>query len=201
MIHDLRFKKVLKNKFQVSNFKFPFGLIKDRQISNRSKGFTLIELIVVIGILSVLAVASLVALNPVAQFQKANDARRKADLSQIQKALETYYQDNGKYPLSSVSAPLYRITVPPGSTIIDWATSWQPYMNLLPRDPIASKTYVYYSTGQSYYLYASLDRGNKDPQSCQNLNANGECQNVPAANLCGTGVKCNYGVTSPNVSP
>ena len=171
-----------------------------QSINNQSKrGFTLIELIVVIGILSVLAVMGLVALNPMVQFQKANDSRRKSDLSQIQKALEIYYEDNGKYPLSSVSAPAYRITVPPSSTVVDWATPWQPYINLLPKDPIDSKNYVYYSTGQSYYLYASLDRGDKDPQSCQNLNANGECQNVPGANLCGA--KCNYGVTSPNVSP
>ena len=169
----------------------------------KNNGFTLIELIVVIGILSILAVVGLVAINPLVQFQKADDLRRKADLSQIQKALETYYQDNGSYPLSSVISPLYKITVPGQQTptIIDWGHQWQPYMNLVPKDPGASKNYVYYSTGQSYYLYASLDRGNKDPQSCQNLNANGECQNVPGVNLCGTGAKCNYGATSPNVNP
>jgi hypothetical protein len=88
-----------------------------------------------------------------------------------------------------------------GTTTVDWGKAWQPYMNLLPKDPKTGKNYVYYSTGQSYYLYASLDRGSKDPQICQNLNGNGECPNVPAANLCGTGVKCNYGVTTPNVSP
>ncbi|MCL5434894.1 MAG: prepilin-type N-terminal cleavage/methylation domain-containing protein [Patescibacteria group bacterium] len=174
-----------------------------KRISNQSRGFTLVELIVTVGILSILALAGLTAVNPIAQFQKANDARRKADFSQIQKALETYYQDNGKYPSSSITNPLYRITIPSqlGTTTVDWGTSWQPYMNLLPKDPSGSKYYVYYSTGQSYYLYASLDRGSGDPQSCQNLNANGECLNVPAANLCGTGVKCNFGVTSPNVSP
>ncbi len=168
-----------------------------------SFGFTLVELIVVIGILSILAVVGLVAINPLVQFQKANDSRRKADFSQIQKALETYYQDKGSYPLSSVTSPLYRITVPGQTTptTINWGEQWQPYMNLVPKDPIASKNYVYYSAGQSYYLYASLDRGSKDPQSCQSLNVNGECLNVPAANLCGTGVKCNFGVTSPNVSP
>ena len=174
-----------------------------KRISNWSKGFTLVELMVVIGILSILAVMGLVALNPVAQFQKANDSRRKSDLSQIQKSLETYYQDNGKYPSASITSPLYRITIigQSGITTVDWGTSWQPYMNLVPKDPVVSKNYVYNSTGQSYYLYASLDRGGLDPQSCQNLNANGECQNVPAVSLCGTGIKCNYGVTSPNVSP
>ncbi len=171
-----------------------------KRISNRSKGFTLIELIVVVGILSILAAGSIVALNPVAQFQKANDSRRKSDLSQVQKTLEAYYQDNGKYPLSSVSSPLYRITVPPGSTVIDWGKSWQPYMNLLPKDPTASKNYVYYSTGQSYYLYASLDRGSSDPGACNSGNA---CSSLTingiSFNACGG--TCNFGVSTPNVTP
>lgn len=168
-----------------------------------NSGFTLVELITAIGILSILTVVGLVALDPLAQFQKADDVKRKADLSQIQNGLETYYRDNSIYPLSSVTSPLYEITVPGQTTrtTIDWGQQWLPYINLMPKDPIASKHYVYYSTGQSYFLYASLDRGSKDPQSCQNLNSNGECSNVPAANLCGTGAKCNYGVTSPNVSP
>lgn len=158
------------------------------------------------GILSTLAIGAIVALNPLAQFQKASDVRRKSDLSQIQKALESYYQDNGKYPDSSLS---YRITVPVaggGTTTIDWGQQWSPYMNPLPKDPTASKNYVYYSIGgQSYYLYASLDRGAEDPQSCPNLkNYNWECKNVPAPTLCGptgAGIKCNYGVSTPNVSP
>ena len=170
----------------------------------KNNGFTLVELIVVIGILSVLALASLVAINPVAQFQKANDARRKADLSQIQKALESYYQDNGKYPLSSVTSPFYRITVPgvPTTITINWGTQWQPYMNLVPKDPSVSKNYVYYSTGQSYYLYASLDRGSGDPQACQGM-VNGECQSIQTnaitAKSCGN--YCNFAISSPNVSP
>lgn len=178
-----------------------------KRVSNRSKGFTLVELIVVIGILSILAVVGLVAINPLAQFQKANDSRRKSDLAQIQKALETYYQDNGSYPLSSVTSPLYKIQVPGQTTptTIDWGKQWQPYMNLVPKDPNASKNYVYYSTGQSYFLYASLDRGKKDPQSCQGMDdaSNNECLSIQrngiAPDSCGG--PCNFGVTTPNVSP
>jgi len=175
-----------------------------RKIRNLNKGFTLVELIVVIGILSILAVVGLVAINPLVQFQKANDSRRKSDLSQLQKALETYYQDNGSYPLSSITAPLYKITVPGQTTptTVDWGKAWQPYMNLVPKDPVASKHYVYYSTGQSYFLYASLDRGSKDPQSCQNMASN-ECNSIQTnnigANSCGG--PCNFGVSTPNVSP
>ncbi len=179
--------------------KGPKGFILHFLSISKSEGFTLIELILVVGILSVLAVAALAVLDPFAQIQKANDSRRKSDLSQIQRALETYYQDNGKYPLSTVTTP-YKISVPgsPNPVTIDWGNSWQPYMNLMPKDPSASKNYVYYSiTGQSYFLYASLDRGKFDPQACNSGNA---CLNLPSGASCGSGT-CNFGATSPNVSP
>ncbi len=157
------------------------------------KGFTLIELIVVFGILAMMSVALLATLNPLSQIQKANDSKRKSDLAQIQRALETYYQDNDGYPLSTSG---YQI---PSHA---WGTSWNPYMNLLPKDPNASYKYAYYSSdGQSYYLYASLDRGSKDPQACESLNANLECSAKPFATVKACGGACNYGVTSPNKSP
>jgi type IV pilus assembly protein PilE len=161
----------------------------------KNKGFTLIELIVAIGILGILAVAAIMALDPVAQLQKSNDTRRKSDLAQVQRALETYYQDNNKYPI--VTATPYQIT---GTS---WGTSWQPYINVLPKDP-TSRKYIYYSTnGQTYYIYASLERGTSDPAVCKNLNANGECSsidtNVISTKSCGG--PCNYGVSSPNVTP
>ena len=59
-------------------------------------GFTLIELLVVISIIGFLASAALVALNSARM--KARDARRLADMVQIQKALDLYYQDNSRYP-------------------------------------------------------------------------------------------------------
>jgi len=158
------------------------------------KGFTLIELLVVIGILGILAAALLATINPIAQLQKSNDAHRKTDLESLQRALELYYQDTGSYPPSSSNY------IAPGGTAITWGTSWQPYINKLPKDPISTDTYVYYSTGQAYYLYANLQRTN-DPQAC---NSGGACKNLgaggfPITTACGG--TCNYGVSSPNVSP
>lgn len=134
----------------------------------------------------------MVALNPADRIGQANDARRKSDLSQVQKALEMYYSDNESYPAGD-SAINYEID---GN---DWGgTGWQPYMGALPKDPNSTKKYVYVSDGQSYYLYASLDRGGNDPQACNGGNA---CSNVPSGVVCGeTTDVCNYGVSSPNVS-
>lgn len=62
------------------------------------KGFTLIELLIVISIIGILAVALLpnVLNAPV----RARDASRKADISTIIKAVETYNVDKGAYPAS-----------------------------------------------------------------------------------------------------
>lgn len=168
-------------------------------MKNRNqKGFTLIEIIVVVGILAVLTITALIAFNPSYQFQKARDAQRKSDLSQISKALENYNGDYGSYPSNTAS---YQITGVP------WGTPWTvagknvTYMTLVPKDPSSSRKYIYYVTsdGQSYYLYASLER-DSDPKIC----AGGQCtapsgSGLNMSNACGG--KCNYGVTSPDVSP
>ena len=165
-------------------------------------GFTLLELIIVTAIIALVATASIAVLNPFGQFQKARDTRVKSDLSQIQRALESYYQDYGRYP-ANASQCNYVISGnnADGNDCIEWGKTWRPYMTIVPQDPTSSNRYVYYlaSGGQAYYIYANLSRGTKDQQVCQNLNANGECPSVPGANLCGA--KCNFGVSSPNVTP
>jgi len=156
-------------------------------------GFTLLEMIIVVGILAITATIGIAALDPITQIQKANDARIKADFSQIQKALEQYYDDNGRYHLPTAD---FKITNSSGNTV-DWGATWQPYMNLVPKCPYSAGSYVYYSTsdGQAYYLYANLARG-ADENLC---NGGAVCDNLPSGASCG-GV-CNYGVSSQNVSP
>lgn len=167
-----------------------------------SQGFTLVEMIIVLAVLGVLATAVLVTLNPIDQLHKANDAKRKSDLAQVKRALDLYYNDNGNYPPSSVDFKIVN-----AGTTLTWGSAWQPYMNNLPKDPTATNSYEYYSpasaNGQTYYIYANLERGAKDPQVC---NAGSACTSIltggagfPATNSCGG--TCNYAVSSPNVSP
>lgn len=165
------------------------------------KGLTLVELIVAIAIVALLSAALIATLNPFDQIRKANDARRKSDLAQIQRVLEAAYQDNGgKYPASDSN---FNITNFKTAVGIPWGDPWQPYITALPKDPTGKK-YVYYSppsqNGQAYYLYASLDRGAKDPQVCA---AGAVCSSVTSFSISQTacGGTCNFAVTSPNVSP
>lgn len=64
----------------------------------KSKGFTLIELLVVITLIGVLAVAVLSALNPIEQINKARDAAKRADSSQLLASLDRYFASNEKFP-------------------------------------------------------------------------------------------------------
>jgi len=106
---------------------------------SNKKGFSLVELLVVITIIAILSVTAYVALG--GQTIKAKNSRRQQDLSTIQSALEIYYiENNNKYP--------------------DSLANLKPnYMPKIPTDPSATSTsYKYeHSSNKEYQLAATLE--------------------------------------------
>ncbi|MDD5749159.1 MAG: type II secretion system protein [Patescibacteria group bacterium] len=79
--------------------------------SFNKKGFTLIELIIVVAIIALLAGATFVAINPARRIGEANDAQRWADVTSIASAWALYVADNGG------SAPTTTLTT--GAAVAD----------------------------------------------------------------------------------
>lgn len=63
-----------------------------------TKGFTLLEILLVVGIISILAGIVIIAINPNKQLGTTRDLQRKQAIGEINKALVQYYIDNGEYP-------------------------------------------------------------------------------------------------------
>jgi len=139
----------------------------------KKAGFTLIELLVTIAILGILATVGLGSFQ--SSQMKGRDAQRKSDLSQIQKALEMYYNDKGRYPN----------VLPTGEWSGEGGTI---YMKFVPTDPKGGG-YCYESDGSYYKIYARLEN-TKDSKII-----------TPSSSVCTAASGYNYGLSSSNAAP
>ncbi len=67
-----------------------FSRLRNLFKNNSNKGFTLLELLIVVGIIATLSVASVIVLNPAEALKKSRDTQRMSDLSVLKKAIGIY---------------------------------------------------------------------------------------------------------------
>ncbi len=110
---------------------------------NHSKGFSLLELLVAIAIITMLASVVIASWNSARE--KAQDARRISELKQLKYALELYHTNYGHYPRESDGAN-GRIGEGAGIDLM-----LADYMTAIPHDPAGpdSDTYYYYYDGDA----------------------------------------------------
>ncbi len=95
----------------------------------RGRGFTLLELMVVVVIIGVLA--ALIAPSVLSRIGQAKGTAASTDIGSIMNALKLYKLDNGRYPSTEqgIDALVSRPTV--GNV----PSNWKPYIEKLPMDP------------------------------------------------------------------
>ncbi len=70
---------------------------------NKNKGFTLIEILVVIGIIAILAAIVIIAINPARQFAQARNTQRESSVNTLLNAIGQNLADNKGVPLSATT--------------------------------------------------------------------------------------------------
>lgn len=146
----------------------------------KTKGFSLIELLVVISIMAVLMTLSLISIQGVRK--SSRDAKRKADLQMISAGLELYKADCGTYP-PEASVVVGSSLTGDGSP----ASCDGTYVETIPDDPISGYNYDYeLGTGSlTYTLCAALETTTTLDARCNTAGAS-----------CGTG-DCSHSVKNP----
>lgn len=129
--------------------------------AQKQKGFTIIELIIVIVVIGILA--SIVYVSFTTVQKRSRDAQRDRDVMDIQRALDKYYAANGAYPsiaadgagvnasgLSSILVPTYmaQFPTPPSSATYQYV-----------RGPIANSSY---GIEMNYESKPNCHRGNNN---------------------------------------
>lgn len=107
------------------------------------KGFTVVELLVVIVIIGILAAITIVSYTSIQQ--RSRDETRTSNIRDVQKALEKYRVDNGMYPSVGADGTGYALTT--------LATALVPqYLDSIPTNPSGTAyQYVRGSVGSDSY--------------------------------------------------
>jgi general secretion pathway protein G len=120
---------------------------------SRQRGFTLIEIMVVVVILAVLG--ALVVPKILENVDKARVTRAQADIRAIQTALDLYRLDNFKYPTTEQGLQAL-VTQPVDPSITNYRSGG--YLPTMPKDPW-NNPYVYVSPGTDGRDYDIISYG------------------------------------------
>lgn len=127
---------------------------KSAQVQNR--GFTLVELLVVIAIIAILAAVVVLIINPLELTRRGRDAARLADLANLQNAINVAVQESTgsgavtvlcqeteTYPCNGSSNTGTRTSNGTGWVKVDLSSLKSVSVATLPVDPVNSTTYHY----------------------------------------------------------
>ncbi len=120
-----------------------------KQLKSKKRGFTIIEIMVVIAIIGILTAIVLASVSAIKK--TARDNQRRTDIKLLQVKLAAYRDQNGVYPASLANLGLAQTPKDPLSGV-----DYQ-YVQLKFSSPVSA-------CGVSYYLDATLENNSSDSQ-------------------------------------
>lgn len=146
-------------------------------LASKQEGFTLIEILVVIGIIAILAVIVLIAINPAKQFAQSRNTQRTSNVNALSNAVGQRLADNkgvfsGSFAIGGVTYTCpdittltvgtnykIKVTTPVNSIVgtdVDLGCLTPTYMSSLPFDP--SKTGAQWVSAANYNTEYTISR-------------------------------------------
>ncbi len=126
-------------------------------------GFTMIELLIVIAVLGILAVAVLSAINPIEQINRGKDTGSRSDAEQALSSIDRFYATQGYYPWQTGASdnPHEALTWTAIGTVADTAPTPETMLNKLSSGGTAEikSSYVSRITSPTYNTLYVYNRG------------------------------------------
>jgi len=131
----------------------------------KSRGFTLVEVMVVVVILGILA--AIVVPKIMSRPEQARIVKAKQDILAIQSALDLYKLDNGTYPTTEQG--LQALVTKPSASPIPQNWKSDGYLQQLPQDPWGS-AYQYVNEGEKLKIFSYGPKGKEGQSEIGNWN-------------------------------
>jgi len=130
------------------------------------RGFTLVELLIVIVILAVLAAIAIPRF--MNSGTRSKTASLRSDLKLVRNAIQTFSNDTGTFPatlddLAGSAAPANGVDGTSGASKAIKTADWHgPYMTAIPTDPVSGNALTYSITAGTVGKVSSSASGNDD---------------------------------------
>lgn len=135
------------------------------------KGFTLLEMLIVLTIIAILATVVFVSLDPMTQFAEGRNARRWSDVNNISTAMYRYVISKKAFPiglddkirqLGTANSGCNITCVGAENSCLDLSSQLKPFLDSLPIDP---------KNGSSEKTFYSVSKNSDNVISVKSCNA------------------------------